>query len=226
MGQNPPPRLYCAAAAEWAFVCCFLLEPRHKNGCKRRLTGLSVCSGAKLTFFLRPKRSPNNSSQPRHANPLVKTKKAIFLYRNLRKLGFRPHFDPFSHGNLGPRSARERKFEHFHRSCVGSFSLPTWQFKAINTPLQSDRRKGEDEREKGRRERGSLGRISSPKARCLRGQNWCRTIHGIDRGQTHQRKGAHRRRPRLQSTPQHGERAAARSAKKRPFLRQNRPIGL
>ena len=148
-------------------------------------TGLSVCSCAKLIFFLRPKRSPNNSSQPRHANPLVKTKKAIFLYRNLRKLGFRPYFSPFSHRNLEARSARERKFEHFHRSCVGSFSLPTWPFEAINTPLESPRRKGEDGREKGRRERGSLGRISSSKARCSRGQNWCRTNHGIDRSRTH-----------------------------------------
>ena len=114
-----------------------------------------------------------------------KDEEGNFLYRNLRKLGFRPHFNPFSHRNLGARSARERKFEHFHRSCVGSFSLPTWPFEAINTPLESPRRKGEDEREKGRRERGSLGRISSPKARCLHGQNWCRTIHGIGRGQTH-----------------------------------------
>ena len=64
------------------------------------------------------------------------------------------------------RSAGERKFEHFHRFCVGSFSLPTWPFEAINTPLESPRREGKEEREKGRRERESLGHISSSKARC------------------------------------------------------------
>lgn len=46
----------------------------------------------------------SNSSQLRHANPLVKTKKAKKIYRNLRKLGFRPYFDPFSHRNLRTRS--------------------------------------------------------------------------------------------------------------------------
>ena len=71
-------------------------------------------------------------------------------------MGFRPYFDPFSHRNVGAQTARERKFEHFHRFCVGSFSLSTWPFEAINTPLESPCREGEEEREKGRRERGSL----------------------------------------------------------------------
>ena len=108
-----------------------------------------------------------------------------FFISKFEKVDFSAHFDPFSHRNLGARSARERKFEHFHRFCVGSFSLPTWPFAAINTPLESPCREGEEEREKGRRERGSLGRISSSKARCSRGQNWCRTNHGIDRSRTH-----------------------------------------
>ena len=54
--------------------------------------------------------------------------------------------------------------------------MPTWPFEAINTPLESPRREGKEEREKGRRERESLGHISSSKARCRTVFTWSKLV--------------------------------------------------
>ena len=68
---------------------------------------------ARKTDFLRPKRSPNNSSQPHHTNPLVQTKKANFLYRNLRKLIFRPISTPFPIGIWGREAPESENLSIF-----------------------------------------------------------------------------------------------------------------
>jgi hypothetical protein len=128
--------------------------------------GQSVCSGVKMNHKNTIEKKPEQFRRAAPFEPTSPDDEDPFFISKFEKSRFSTPFGPFPHRNLGARSAGERKFEHFHRFCVGSFSLPTWPFEAINTPLESPRREGKEEREKGRRERESLGHISSSKARC------------------------------------------------------------
>ena len=151
-------------------------------------TGLSVCSGVKMYEKIRSKRSPNNSGGLRHSNPLVQTTNALFLYRNLRKVDFRPHLGPFPVGIWGreaPESENLSIFTDFvlvRSPCLLGRSRPSiHRWKAL---VVKEKKK---ERKEGERERVWVifHHQKHGAARCSRGQNWCRKIHGINKGRIH-----------------------------------------